>query len=35
MTQRRIAWFFSRPSNFEYDDVNRVTMFEDGNSGGM
>jgi RHS repeat-associated protein len=35
MTQRRIAWFYSSPSNFEYDDVNRVTMFEDGNSSGM
>jgi RHS repeat-associated protein len=35
MTQRKIAWFFSSPSNFEYDDLNRVTMFEDGNTGGM
>jgi hypothetical protein len=31
----RPNWFYSSPSNFEYDDLNRVTMFEDGNYGGM
>src|SRR5882724_8902710 len=35
MTQRKIAWFYSGPSNFEYDDLNRVTMFEDGNNAGI
>jgi hypothetical protein len=34
-TQRRIAWFFSSPSNFAYDELNRVTMFEDGFNGAM
>src|SRR5438105_10702472 len=35
MTQRKIDWFYSSPTNFQYDELNRVTMGEQGANGSI
>src|SRR5437764_12153381 len=35
MTQRKIDWFYSSPTNFQYDELNRVTAGEQGTNGSI